>query len=294
MLTTKLILKPLLIAGAAVFTVLAAPMAVDYLVDDDSTVVTQAMAEEGGGPPPGKGGRPDGKGGRPEGKGGPGDRAKGPPVGESDYWSSHDTWPPAAKGSSGSAGGKPAWASKELVDIGRMNVARAPASVLAKAEDGGLTELLAALTPSAENPVPVNFYTAALAILKDPTILDKEAAIAALLRDPTVVRVDSPLSNLAFYKDILTGDYKVTLADGTVIFDGTNETDRLLLASIFLASSADKTSVVTAEVVHAVDTIFELGDQVDAAGVNSDAAMDGFVAEAADDVLQAIELVHDE
>lgn len=71
MLTTKLLLKPLLIAGAAVFTVLAAPIAVDYLVDQDSTVISQAMAEEGGGPPAGKGGRPEGKGGRPEGRAGP-------------------------------------------------------------------------------------------------------------------------------------------------------------------------------------------------------------------------------
>ena len=310
MRTDTYTLKPIVVAAAAAFAVMAGPVSMDRFVDDGSWL-TSAAAQEGG-----SGKSADKKGGhhgtQPADKGGPKwqpgsqpwPEGKGPPA-DSDYWN-RDGRPPRYGGDpdnmrkpeSGSQGGAPAWASQELVDIGRMNVARAPSSVLLRAEASAITELLAAL---AANPSAANFYTAVLNVLKDPAVTDKTAAIAAILRDPTYVRVDSPLANLAFYLDILSGDYKITYVDpvtnATVtLFDGTSIGDRELLAAIFLGSASDKTKIVVTDTVHAVDIIMglEAPTPIGTTPVNLDADQDLRVALPAESVRSAIQLVHDE
>jgi hypothetical protein len=306
----KYTLKPIVVAAAAAFAVMAGPVSMDRFMDDGSWLST-AAAQEGSG---GKGAINKGghHGTQPADKGGPKwqpgsqpwPEGKGPPA-DSDYWN-RDGRPPRYGGDpanmrkpeSGTQGGAPAWASQELVDIGRMNVARAPTSVLLRSEASAITELVAAL---AADPAAANFYTAVLAVLKDATIIDKVAAISAILRDPTYVRVDSPLANLAFYQDILSGDYKVTYVDpvtnATVtLFDGTNLVDRELLAAIFLGSASDKTKTVLTETVHAVDIIMalEAPTPIGTTPVNLDADQDLRVAVPAESVRSAIQLVHDE
>lgn len=133
----------------------------------------------------------------------------------------------------GGSRGKPAWSQDALpegVDLGRLSVARAPAHVLDKA----LTEALATLDPA--------FY-------KLPTL----DAVLKAIADGTLVRLDSPLENLALYKDLLT-DGKI--GDGTQIPVDSSNTE--LLLATFLGSASDKTIPITADTVTAVNTILQL------------------------------------
>lgn len=300
----KLTIRPIVFATAAALALIAGPMAVEK-VFDDSSWTTVAMAAEDGGGGAGSGGVNKGGhlGGRPEGKGGPQwepgsspmPEGKGPPA-DSDYWNRDGKDPRyggdpehSRKPGSSTQGGSPQWASQELTDIGRLNVARAPESVLLRAKDGGLDEVSNDLT----------FYSAVAALLggydlTDPAQFDAAvAAVAALLRsDPT--RVDSPLSNLAYYQDLIA-DGIITRTDGTVVLDASALTmdQRYTLAAVFLGSAADKTLTVTADTVHAIDVIFEF-EATTKPPVNTDIAQDTTLALAADAVREAIQIVHDE
>jgi len=297
-----LTIKPIVVATAAAFALIAGPMAVEKAFDDSGWTAVAVAAEDGGG---GSGGVNKGGhlGSRPEGKGGPKWEAgsspwpegKGPPA-ESDYWN-RDGQPPryggdpehSRKPGSATQGGSPQWASQELTDIGRLNVARAPADVLLRAKDGGLDEISGDLT----------FYTEVAAILATYDLTTEDGfnaavnAVAALLRsDPT--RVDSPLSNLAFYQDLID-DGIIARSDGTVVLDvsALDMADRYTLAAVFLGSAADKTLAVTADTVHAIDVIFEF-EAVTKPPENLDVAQDTTLALAADAVREAIQTVHDE
>lgn len=301
MSTRTFTIKPIVIATAAAFALIAGPMVVEQVFDDPGWGPV-AMADEGGGGTGSvnKGGQ---HGGRPEDKGSPKwtpgsspwPEGKGPPA-DSDYWN-RDGQPPryggdpdhSRKPGSATQGGSPQWASQELTDIGRLNVARAPLDVLLRAKDGGLDEVSNDLA----------FYQAVAAILASYDLETAEGfskavdAIAALLRtDPT--RVDSPLSNLAFYQDLLV-DGIITRTDGTVVLDASNLSPEALntLAAVFLGSAADKTLTVTADTVHAIDVIFEL-EAPTTPPTNVDVAQDATLAVAADAVREAIETVHDE
>lgn len=310
MLNPKFALKPLIIAGAAVFTVLAAPIAVDYVVAD-SPVVAQARAQEDGGGGSGAVNKGGHHGSRPADKGGPKWEAgsqpwpegKGPPA-DSDYWSG-DGRPPRYGGDpekmrkpeSSTQGGSPVWAAQELADIGRMNVARAPQSVLDRAEANALLEL------ATNYP---DFYSAAVAILVNEqtgaiTADEAKTQLAALLTASGALRIDSPLANLAFYKDITT-DGVITSADGTVVYFSALNPDltvnpTLLAAyqAIFLGGASDKTKLVTADVVHAVDIImaFEEPTPKGVTPVNLDVVQDEYLAIYADTFRTAVVVVHD-
>ncbi len=69
----------------------------------------------------------------------------------------------------------------------------------------------------------------------------------------TFVRVDSPLENLALYKDILV-DGKI--GDGSKITVTQSNTE--LLLAVFLGSASDKEIPITADTVTAVNTILKL------------------------------------
>jgi hypothetical protein len=311
MSTRNFTIKPIVIATAAAFAMLAGPAWMDSSPDDGSWMAS-AVAQEGG-----SGKSAVNKGGhhgtRPEGKGGPKWEAgsqpypegKGPPA-DSDYWN-RDGRPPRYGGDpdqmqkppSGSQGGSPQWAAQELTDIGRMNVVRAPAAVLDRSEANALAEL---------SPDYQTFYAAAVAVLvnlQNGTITPEAAqiALADLLRTSGTLRIDSPLSNLAFYKDILVDGAitkTVVNVDGTTstvtVFQATTPEELNALAAIFLGSAADKTKVVTPDAVHAVDIIlgFEAPTPTGTTPVNLDLAQDTALATVADTVREAIVVVHDE
>jgi hypothetical protein len=279
-------LKPTVVALALTFGLFAVPMIVDYGSGDGVSAIGTVYAEEDGGAKgaqgprdgmghKGQGGPAQGVGGIGKGQGGPsGDSdAKGPRYGGE-----------GSKPAPGTSGGRPAWASQELTDIGRLNVARAPAQVLDRSLLNALAEL------QVDGVYNVAFYDAALNILK--TSADPVADLKALLSNPTTVRVDSPLANLAFYKSILTTG-AITAADGTVVWS-VADADRELAAAIFLASASDKTKTVTAPVVHAVDVIFEFPSEAGStATTNPDLTQDEALAATAESVRTAIYEVHE-
>jgi len=307
MLNLKFALKPLLIAGAAVFTVLAAPIAADYFVPD-SPIVAQARAEEDGGGGAGADKKGGHHGARPADKGGPKwepgsqpwPEGKGPPE-DSDYWSG-DGRPPRYGGDpdqmqkpeAGSQGGAPVWAAQELVDIGRLNVGRAPEAVLLKSEANAIAEM---------DPAAVaEFYDKAVAILVAYQATTDEVLRADLMTQLTdllyaagAYRIDSPLSNLAFYKDIMA-DGIVYAADGvTPLFQATSDEELQAYAAIFLGGAADKTKPVLTETVHAVDIILELEEPtpIGQTPVNLDETQDAAVADVSKFAQDAIVFVHD-
>ena len=161
-------------------------------------------------------------------------------------------------------GGKPAWAQEGIpdgVELGRLNVARAPDHVLER-------QYLEAL----------NTWVAAMSALYK--LSAEDAAKLLETQYDSVLRFDSPLMNLALYKDI--------------VLDGTSGLEPLLLpdtkasnldlAAIFLGSASDKTVAITVETVKAINLILDLNM------TDADAAV---VATKAEDVREAIFVGHD-
>lgn len=179
-------------------------------------------------------------------------------------------------GTAGSAGGKPAWAQEGLptnpdgteVELGRLNVVRAPGKLL----DKQLIEATAALADLVAGGG--SLYQS----------IDLAAALALISQD--VVRVDSPLANLALLKDFLSDG----VIDGNyVTTDGT--TNQLLdpampdadFVSLLLGSAADKTVPITVGTVGAMEVLLglDLGDNA-------------AIAESADAVREAILDAHED
>ena len=169
----------------------------------------------------------------------------------------------------GSTGGKPVWAQEGIpeVELGRLNVARAPGKLL----DKQLVEALSALADLAVSGASV--YQA----------LTLDEAITMLLNDTT--RIDSPLENLALLKDftsdgVLDGDYS-TLFNGTAVVDPsmTNEA----FAALLLGSASDKTVAITTDTVKAMETL-----------LGADFGDDAAIADMADKVRQAILQAHED
>lgn len=180
----------------------------------------------------------------------------------------------------GSGGGKPPWAQEGLpknpdgseVELGRLNVARAPGKLL----DRQLVEAIAAVEAIVA-PAGTSVYEAA----------NLAAAIAAITTD--ALRVDSPLANLALLKDLLTdgvldGNYVTTdgLANAVVLLDtpGTMTTEEFV--ALLVGSAADKTITITSGTVGSLEVILglEMGD-------------DAAIATMADEVRAAILYAHD-
>lgn len=221
MKTTQL--KPMLVAVAAAFAVLAAPVAVPEF---GGAAYAQDSTGKGQMGPSGDHGQRGAKqpgevGGRGQGQGGPDETsdAKGPRYGGE-----------GAKPEPGTQGGRPAWAGgaiPEDVELGRLNVARAPGHVL----DRALAEALATMDTT--------LYT----------LPDLEGVLYAILNE-TATRVDSPLQNLALYKDMLNDG---VIGDGTKI--AVNPDNLLVLAAIFIGGASDKTLPVSVDTVNALNTI---------------------------------------
>lgn len=188
-----------------------------------------AWAQEGGGQGGGQGGGGNQGGGGQGGSGG-GQGGQGSGQGQGAPGDDSDGQGPKA-GSGGSDGGKPVWAQEGIpeVELGRLNVARSPDTVL----DRAYTEALASLTPEM-----VDFYNLST---------DEMIQQLTFSFDETSY-IDSPLQNLALLKDALDGISALTAAGVT--------TDPDTLMAVFLAVAADKEGDgPTALVVEAVTTI---------------------------------------
>lgn len=175
---------------------------------------------------------------------------------------------PRFSGGQGDAehGGKPAWAQEGVpsdVELGRLNVARSPAKVL----DRSLAEALATLSVSPDL-YQLKSLDDVIAAIKSGTLPDGTA----------IVRIDSPLENLALYKDLLQ-DGKIVLPDGSTFTTTLSDTD---LAAIFLGGASDKTVEVTDQTVEALGTILDVTADDPVA-----------LADKADDVREAIYEAHE-
>jgi hypothetical protein len=240
--------KRAVIAAALSAVVLAQPLAFN---SGNYFFPAVLASEDGGGTPKGQAGAsdkgkrgPSGSGATGAGQGGPSpdSDAKGPRFGGD-----------GSKPAPGTQGGKPVWAQEGIpsdLELGRLNVARAPSHVL----DRQLSEALATLDPK--------FYNEVLAIADSKTLTSDEklAALQVLVKntftDDTLIRIDSPLQNLALYKDILT-DQVIAASSGTL--DARTSTDRLLLLSaVFIGGASDKTISVSAATVDAINKIMTL------------------------------------
>ena len=133
---------------------------------------------------------------------------------------------------------RPVWAQEGIpeVELGRLNVARAPDQVFERA----FSEAQASFTPKV-----AAFYR-----------LDLDE-MATMLRESwdTVQLIDSPLQNLALMKDALSGT--------SILSTVGIETDNDTLIATFLGTASDKSIPVTADTVTAVTAI--LGRPVSAA-----------------------------
>jgi len=134
-------------------------------------------------------------------------------------------------------GRRPVWAREGIpeVELGRLNVSRAPGHVLGRAEG----EALATYRPG----------------MKALYSLDADQAAALLAGNfSDVARYDSPLQNLALYKDVMTfGDTQLRTLDANLV-----PASQLDLAAIFLGSASDKTVPISEDTVTAVNRILGL------------------------------------
>lgn len=130
----------------------------------------------------------------------------------------------------GNSGTRPPWAQEGIpeVELGRLNVVRSPSRVL----DRALAEAIATV---ASTPGMSDFYSQSL----DQAILQLSTEFDSLSY------IDSPLQNLALFKDVLDGS---TSLPGATASPGT-------LAAIFLGTASDKTIPISVDTVKAVTTI---------------------------------------
>jgi hypothetical protein len=137
------------------------------------------------------------------------------------------------------SGRRPVWAREGIpeVELGRLNVARAPGHVLARAEGEALSTYLEAMR---------ELYS-----------VDADRAAAMLAASfGEVVRYDSPVQNLALYRDVMTfGETQLRAVDPQLV-----PASQLDLAAIFLGSASDKTIPVSEDTVTAVNRILGLAE----------------------------------
>lgn len=130
-------------------------------------------------------------------------------------------------------GRQPVWAREGIpeVELGRLNVSRAPARVLSRAEEEALSR-----------------YTSEMATLYNLSADEAAAVLKASYRE--TARLDSPLQNLAMYEQVMTF--------GHTELQGIQTDSPIDLAAIFLGSASDKNLPVTEDTVIALNRILGL------------------------------------
>lgn len=276
MKTTTFKLRATAIAVATALGIVAGMggTATDWLASLSPVAAAQAAegtkgAKGAGGPTTdqGKKGSASGSG---QGQGGPSadSDAKGPKYGGG-----------GSQPAPGTQGGAPVWAKEGVpsdLELGRLSVVRAPSQVL----DRQLAEALNTMSPA--------FYSAVIAIANDASkdAAAKLAALIALVKqsftDPTMVRVDSPLQNLALYKDVFV-DGIINASAGTI--SATTYNSALMMMAVFIGSASDKTITITQATVDAINKIMLL---TPAAGAPTSAEVSNW----AEEVRKAIAEAH--
>ena len=128
-------------------------------------------------------------------------------------------------------GGRPPWAKEGIpeVELGRLSVARSPDQVL----DRAYAEALAQIADMAD------FYNLSLD--------EMETELADNWDDITII--DSPLQNLAIFRDALDGSIDLS-AYGI-------SNDPFTIMAVTLGVASDKTLEITPETAYAISVIFE-------------------------------------
>lgn len=129
--------------------------------------------------------------------------------------------------------GRPVWAAGGIpkVELGRLNVVRAPSQVLERARLEAIAETGAA--------VPAIFGMSAA-----------DAAVALATDSEGMARLHSPLQNLALYRELMVF--------GSIYELDVRPESRLDLAAILLGSAANRELPVSADTVKAVNTMLGL------------------------------------
>jgi len=271
---------------------LGLPAVMSIHAPQGTPLMSMAHAEEDGGEGGHKGGK-DVKGGHGEDKGKGGEKGqkdnltKGPANSRGDYEASGQG-PRGKKGDTSTRGTRPVWAKEGVtVELGRLNVVRAPQSV----RDRQLAEALATATKTPE----------AMAVYS--WSIDKFAA--ELTKD--TVRVDAPLANLSMYQAFIKELAKNPSATSITInsvkketklpvsytFNLTGGASATSVLGIMLGSAADKdvTKIggLNAEVVRSVNLILGVTADFEKAGLTTTA-----VGSAAETARATISTVHGE
>ena len=157
--------------------------------------------------------------GQGEGQGGPGEDSDG-------------QGPQAGGPSDSAGGGMPPWASEGIpeVELGRLSVARSPDHVI----DRAYAEALLTIGEMAD------FYNLSL----------DEMVVELSLNWDDITIIDSPLQNLAIFRDALDGSIDLSS------YGITNDAFTLMAVSLGVAS--DKNAPISPETVYAVSVIFEM------------------------------------
>lgn len=274
---------------------LVLPYAADHATHGRVAFVSSAYAQDDGSHE-GEGGKKGGKdvkGGHGSERGQGGEKGqkdtltKGPANSRGDYEGSGQG-PRGKAGQASTRGTKPVWASEGVtVELGRLNVVRAPQSV----RDRQLAE---ALGSAATNPDLMTVYSWSV---------DKFAS--SLTSD--TVRTDAPLANLAMYQAFikelaknpgatsvtLTGTNKETLERVTYTFNLSGGATPTSVLGIMLGTAADKdvTKIggLNAGVVEAVNKILGVTTDFSKLGISTTD-----LGTAAETVRSTISTVHDE
>ncbi len=171
----------------------------------------------------------------------------------------------------GTTGGRPVWAKEGIpaVELGRLSVARAPASVLGHA----LTETLAnwATMSTTTMTLVIDGVTKTITVAQLYSYPASKFAEIVATNYAAIVRIDSPLENLALIQNYAT--------TGVVPLSNVLPSAKVDLMGIFLGSASDKTIPISTDTVIAMNTIL---------GLNLTPAEIASVAVAAEEVRVAI------
>lgn len=239
-------LRPSVLAMLAVIGVFALPSA-DLATMGSAWAASHTGGNHDGGPGSDSDGQGGGSGGHDGGDGDSHDGGGGQGGGGHDGEDGHDGGEDhegggQGQGQGGSAqggqdqggqgqggAGRPPWAAEGIpeIELGRLNVARSPEHVL----DRAYTEALAQLAGMA------GFYN----LTYDQMITELS------LNWDNVTIIDSPLQNLAIFRDAL---------DGSIDLSGYGITnDRTTLMAVTIGVASDKNMPVSSETVYAVSVI---------------------------------------
>ena len=133
-------------------------------------------------------------------------------------------------GSASSGGGRPAWAQEGLpqVELGRLNVGRSPERVIDRAFDEALSG-----------------FTEDVAVFYRLDLAQMEEMLSTRWEDVNLI--DSPLQNLALFRDALDGT--------SILRDAGINTDTDTLLAAFLGTASDKEIPITQATVQAVSIL---------------------------------------